>query len=114
MATLKATGSGKIISTIIALTIMRAPASGVAASKDTETARAAKVFSTHPATVDRIDKARLLLARFPERDEYTLSTSEFDVVKQKLLTIVNQDSPGKTDKAAPPTLKRKTGGDAGN
>ena len=35
----------------------------------------AKVFSTHPATGDRIDKARELLTRFPEREEYTISTS---------------------------------------
>jgi predicted Zn-dependent protease len=66
----------------------------------------AKVFSTHPATGDRIDKARVLLTRFPERDEYTISTSEFNVVKQRLLATINQHSLDKTDKAAP-TLKRK-------
>jgi beta-barrel assembly-enhancing protease len=66
----------------------------------------AKVFSTHPATGDRIDKARLLLTRFPEREEYTVSTSEFSLVKQKLLAIINQNNPVNTEKAAP-TLKRK-------
>lgn len=96
----------------------------------------AKVFSTHPATGDHIDKARVLLARFPERDEYTVSTSEFNLVKQKLLAIINQNNPGSTDKAAPslkrkpsrgnsngnadesdkapPTLKRKPGGESDN
>src|SRR5215216_3231701 len=64
----------------------------------------AKVFSTHPATGDRIDKARLLLTRFPERDEYTVSTSEFNIVKQKLLAVINQNNPVNTQKA--PTLKR--------
>jgi predicted Zn-dependent protease len=66
----------------------------------------AKVFSTHPATGDRIDKARVLLTRFPEREEYTISTSEFGLVKQKLLAIVNQNNLTKNEKAAP-TLKRK-------
>lgn len=66
----------------------------------------AKVFSTHPATGDRIDKARELLTRFPEREEYTISTSEFGLVKQKLLAIVNQNNLTKNEKAAP-TLKRK-------
>ncbi len=96
----------------------------------------AKVFSTHPTTGDRLEKARLLLTRFPERDEYTVSTSEFNRVKQKLLQITNQRSLDKTDKAppslrrkpsrgdsngndgesdkAPPTLKRKPGSDADN
>jgi predicted Zn-dependent protease len=73
----------------------------------------AKVFSTHPATGDRIDKARLLLTRFPERDEYTVSTSEFSVVKQKLLAIINQNNLGNTGKAAP-TLKRKPSRGSGN
>ena len=67
----------------------------------------AKVFSTHPATGDRIDKARLLLTRFPDRDEYTVSTSEFNIVKQKLLAIVNQNNLGNNTEKAAPTLKRK-------
>jgi beta-barrel assembly-enhancing protease len=75
----------------------------------------AKVFSTHPATGDRIEKARLLLTRFPERDEYTVSTSEFNLVKQKLLAIINQNNLADTGKAAP-TLKRKPsrGNSSGN
>jgi len=77
----------------------------------------AKVFSTHPATGDRMDKARTLLTRFPEREEYTITTSEFAVIKQRLLTIVNEQSLDKTDKGAP-TLKKKpsrgsTGGSDG-
>ena len=66
----------------------------------------AKIFSTHPATGDRIEKARDLLVRFPERDEYTISTSEFNLVKQRLLAQINKDMPANTGKAAP-TLKRK-------
>lgn len=64
----------------------------------------AKVFSTHPTTTGRIDKARKLLARFPEREEYTVDTSEFASVKEKLLAITNQS---KLDSNGAPTLKKK-------
>jgi predicted Zn-dependent protease len=65
----------------------------------------AKVFSTHPTTGSRLDKARKLLGRFPDRDEYVVSTSEFGAVKEKLLAITNQSKLGTDDSA--PTLKRK-------
>jgi len=64
----------------------------------------AKVFSTHPATGKRIEKARSLLARFPERGEYTVSTSEFENVKNKLLGLSNQHGLEGGSKA--PSLKR--------
>lgn len=74
-----------------------------------------KIFSTHPQTGDRIEKARDLLVRFPERDEYTISTSEFNLVKQRLLAQINKDMPADTGKAAP-TLRRKPAntGSSGN
>ncbi len=76
----------------------------------------AKVFSTHPTTKKRLEKARSLLARFPERDEYTISTSEFSRVKDRLLHLTNQrvldgSGRGPTLKRKPPTLKR---GDSGS
>ncbi|HKP13126.1 MAG TPA: M48 family metallopeptidase, partial [Blastocatellia bacterium] len=91
-----------------------------------------KLFSTHPATGDRIQKAQSLLVRFPERDEYMISTSEFAGVKAKLLALTTQAKLGpdgsptlrrkptlkRTDPDAPdaeprdkPTLKRKSGSD---
>ncbi len=66
----------------------------------------AKVFSTHPATGKRIDKSRTLLVRFPSRDEYMISTSEFALVKEKLLAVTNQQKVG-DDRGGAPTLKRK-------
>lgn len=66
----------------------------------------AKVFSTHPTTGTRLEKARALLARFPDRDEYTITTSEFSAVKQKLLALTNQQKLEKGEPGAP-TLKRK-------
>lgn len=64
-----------------------------------------KVFSTHPATGNRIDKARKLLAQFPDRDEYTISTSDFNTAKDRLVAIQSQTQLGKGDSG--PTLKRK-------
>ncbi|MEP6913169.1 MAG: M48 family metallopeptidase, partial [bacterium] len=41
----------------------------------------AKAFATHPAPPERRAAALALAARFPERDEYVISTSEFQRVK---------------------------------
>ncbi len=67
----------------------------------------AKVFSTHPPTPDRIEAAQKEIARLlPEKDEYIVTTSEFDSVKARLRNVMFarkvQDGPGK------PTLRTKT------
>lgn len=62
-----------------------------------------KLFSTHPATGKRLEKSRALLAHFPERDEYSISTSEFAAVRLKLLSTVRQTD---TTKGGGPVLKR--------
>jgi predicted Zn-dependent protease len=67
----------------------------------------AKVFSSHPTTGKRIDKARTLLVRFPGRDEYMISTSEFGAVKEKLFAITNAQKVVNGEKSGAPTLKRK-------
>ena len=71
----------------------------------------AKLFATHPQSVDRRDSSLALVARFPEREEYIISTSEFQRVKAHLLRISNakaginsdidENEPGK------PTLKKR-------
>ena len=66
-----------------------------------------KVFATHPPTPDRIAEAQKEIARIlPERDEYIVTTSEFDSVKARLRNVMFakkvQDTPGK------PTLRTKT------
>jgi len=66
----------------------------------------AKLFSTHPATGKRIQSARALLARFPDRGEYTVSTSEFNETKNKLVALTHQQKLG-AGGGGPPTLKRK-------
>ena len=49
----------------------------------------AKLFATHPAPPDRRTNAIALAARFPEREEYVISTSEFQRVKNRLLRLSN-------------------------
>ncbi|HKF40410.1 MAG TPA: M48 family metallopeptidase [Candidatus Acidoferrum sp.] len=66
-----------------------------------------KVFSTHPPTPERISDAQKEIARIlPEKDEYIVTTSEFDSVKSRLRNVMfarkAQPVPNK------PTLRTKT------
>ena len=67
-----------------------------------------KFFSTHPPTPERIAGAQKEIARIlPEKDEYIVTTSEFDMVKARLRNVmfsrkVQDNAPGK------PTLRTKT------
>lgn len=74
----------------------------------------ARAFSSHPAPPDRRAAALALAARFPEHEEYVISTSEFQRVKGRLLRLSNARAttagalPG-ADDGTPgrPTLKRR-------
>ena len=48
-----------------------------------------KLFSTHPQSIDRRDATMALVSRFPEREEYVISTSEFNRIKERLLKTSN-------------------------
>jgi predicted Zn-dependent protease len=66
-----------------------------------------KIFSTHPPTPERISDAQKEIARIlPEKDEYIVTTSEFDSVKARLRNVMFarkvDNGPGK------PTLRTKT------
>jgi predicted Zn-dependent protease len=75
----------------------------------------ARAFSTHPAPPDRRAASLALAARFPENEEYVISTSEFQRVRGRLLRLSNARAttagalPGAADDGAPgrPTLKRR-------
>lgn len=71
----------------------------------------AKVFATHPQSVDRRDASLALVSRFPEKEEYIISTSEFQRVKSHLLKITNAKAGVSTDidedGNQKPTLKRR-------
>src|ERR1700722_6336927 len=68
-----------------------------------------KFFSTHPPTPDRIEASQKEIATIlPQRDQYIVTTSEFDVVKKRLQLIelnvkVNDKNPNG------PKLRKKTG-----
>lgn len=49
----------------------------------------ARAFATHPAPPDRRASALALAARFPEQEEYIISSSEFQKVKNRLLRLSN-------------------------
>jgi predicted Zn-dependent protease len=66
-----------------------------------------KLFSTHPMTGDRITEVRELIARFPERGEYQLSSSEFGQVKSRIVTIAGATRGSGRDESGRPTLKRR-------
>ncbi len=70
-----------------------------------------KLFSSHPPSLERRDDSLALVARFPEKEEYVISTSEFQRVKAHLLKITNAKA-GVTadiddDGNAKPTLKKR-------
>ena len=75
----------------------------------------ARAFSTHPAPPDRRASALALAARFPEHEEYVISSSEFQRVKGRLLRLSNARAStagaiaAGEDGSAPgrPTLKRR-------
>jgi len=48
-----------------------------------------RAFATHPAPPDRRASALALAARFPENEEYVISSSEFQRVKNRLLRLSN-------------------------
>jgi predicted Zn-dependent protease len=70
-----------------------------------------KLFSTHPQSMDRRDSSLGLVSRFPEKEEYIISTSEFQRVKSHLLKITNAKAGVTTDfdegDPGRPTLKRR-------
>lgn len=49
----------------------------------------ARAFASHPAPPDRRATALALAARFPENEEYVISSSEFQRVKGRLLRLSN-------------------------
>ena len=75
----------------------------------------ARAFATHPAPPDRREAALALAARFPEHEEYVISSSEFQRVKGRLLRLSNARASttgaiaAGDDGGAPgrPTLKRR-------
>jgi beta-barrel assembly-enhancing protease len=67
-----------------------------------------KVFSTHPPTPDRIEAIQKEIATIlPAREQYIVTTSEFDVVKRRLQMIENNIKV-KNNGSDKPTLRKRT------
>jgi len=70
-----------------------------------------KLFSSHPQSLDRRDASVELVARFPEKEEYIISTSEFQRVKAHLMKLTNAAANVTSDiyegEPGRPTLKRR-------
>jgi len=67
----------------------------------------AKAFSDHPQTPDRILHSQEEIAKIlPARDEYTVTTSEFDDVKARLARIENKRRLVDTKDKNKPSLRR--------
>jgi len=80
----------------------------------------ARIFSDHPMVGDRIEKVNALIARFPERSEYTINTSEFQQVKSRLIAFTNARATGgrggssDADSKRPTLKKRQPGAPEGS
>jgi predicted Zn-dependent protease len=73
-----------------------------------------RAFSTHPQPPDRRAASLNLVSRFPEREEYVISTSEFQRIKARLMRTSNARvstagdiSGGDEGEPGRPTLKRR-------
>ena len=69
-----------------------------------------RVFSTHPPTPDRIEASQKeITSILPSREEYIVTTSEFDVVKRRLASIeAGQKVQEKKVSKDKPTLRTRT------
>jgi len=75
-----------------------------------------KAFDTHPQTPDRIEKSQEEIRKIlPARQEYIVTTSEFDEVKARLAAIENKHKLLNPKDANKPSLRRTANsGDNGN
>jgi len=64
-----------------------------------------KIFMDHPPTPDRMLAIDQEMKSFPRRDQYLVSTSEFDDVKARLNQVINNRKKEKQQEG--PTLKKR-------
>jgi predicted Zn-dependent protease len=73
----------------------------------------AKAFSSHPQTPDRIAATQEEIQTvLPGRDQYVVTTSEFDDVKARLALLQNRRKPNDDKDGKKPSLRRASGGDS--
>jgi predicted Zn-dependent protease len=82
----------------------------VEAEEKRQPGKVPKVFSTHPPTPDRVKAIQKEIGQvLPARDQYIVTTSEFDAVKARLHRIENSDKlQDNKSTSAKPTLRTRT------
>ena len=69
--------------------------------------RMSSLFSTHPPTEKRVEKTKENIEKFLDpREQYLVTTSEFDSVKGRLARLQDQKGPTERDRA--PSLRTRT------
>jgi len=72
----------------------------------------AKVFADHPPTGDRIIASEEEIQKIlPKKDEYLVSTSEFDDIKARLQSVMTQHKRMQKGESGPTLRKREQGAD---
>lgn len=68
-----------------------------------------RIFASHPPTDDRVKNSQQNIQEYLKaKPEYVVNTSEFDMVKARLLAMANRRKPEDRDPSRP-TLRRKPG-----
>jgi predicted Zn-dependent protease len=71
--------------------------------------RLAKVFSSHPMTRDRIERAQEGIAGvLPDRSDYVVSTSSFDRIRRRLERLQQANNILEPGEEGGPRLRRRT------
>ncbi len=74
----------------------------------------AKAFSSHPQTPDRIEATQKEIeAVLPDREQYVVTTSEFDDVKARLAVLQNRRKIDDEKEGKKPSLRRTSSGGEG-
>ena len=77
--------------------------------KQKEKKRIAAIFSSHPMSKDRIQRAEKAIAKvLPAREEYVVTTSSFERIQKRLLELHSWESIYQIDEAEGPVLRRRT------
>jgi predicted Zn-dependent protease len=74
-----------------------------------------KAFDTHPQTPDRIQKTQLEIGKIlPSKQQYIVTTSEFDEVKARLASIENRHKVLDQKDGSKPSLRRTSSSSTGD